>query len=136
MWVPRIILTRFVNVYVTLGAGSHWAGIVFHAAHNVMVYSYWAALPDTDGERFPMARFMHAESGITVVILYAAAAFAIVRKWKQQDEQHAQHADSGTGAAAALATAAARASNSNKLHLRQLRMREAPMRARLDDIRH
>jgi cytochrome b561 len=126
MWVPRIILTRFVNVYLTLGAGSHWAGIVFHAAHNVMVYSYWAALPDTDGTRFPFARFMHAESGVTVVILYAAAAFAIVRKWKRQDEQHAQHAQSGAAKAAAAA--------STKLRMRQLQMREAPMRARLDGI--
>jgi hypothetical protein len=94
MWVPRIVATRFVIVYFCLACGSWWGGVVYHAVHNVMVYSYWAILPDTNAEQYPFARYMHAESGITVVIGYIFTAALIVYVWKRQEEAQearAQH---------------------------------------------
>jgi len=90
LWTPRIIATRFVLVFLCLSAGSFWAGILFHAAHNVMIYSFWAVLPDTDGAMWPFARYMHAESGITVAVGYVLAAFLCVRVWKRHDDKFQQ----------------------------------------------
>jgi len=87
MWVPRIIATRFVIVYFCISCGSFWGAVVYHAVHNVMVYSYWAILPDADGQRYPFARYMHAESGITIVVAYILTAAIIVHVWKRHDER-------------------------------------------------
>jgi hypothetical protein len=52
-----------------------------------MIYSYWAMLPDADGDEFPLARFMHAESGVVIVFAYAITALLVVWGWKKRDER-------------------------------------------------
>jgi len=148
MWIPRIIGTRFVQIYATLRSGSYWAAIIFHAAHNVMVFSYWARLPDYDPKRYPLARFMHAESGIPVVIMYVVAMIAIVMiGWRRHElkmmkrvhskmEREVNVAAANKDASAASATSLDNRSAPVPLHQRMPSERESPMQMLLHAHAH
>ena len=71
---------RVVLIYVSAAfANSLFVAIVFHAAHNVMIFSFFAQIVDVNSSKYPLAPYFVSESGVLTATLYAMLAATMVR---------------------------------------------------------
>ena len=83
--------SRVIMVRLLLWSDDLWSQCVYHAAHNVMVFNFFAQLPEVRADEFPYAGLFIAEAGVPVVLCYLAVAAWTIKGWYDADERRRSH---------------------------------------------
>ena len=87
MFTLSTTFSRVIMVRLLMWSDDLWSQCVYHAAHNVMVFNFFAQLPETNEQLFPYAGLWVAEAGVPVVVLYMAVAGWTIKGWYEADAQ-------------------------------------------------
>ena len=77
--------SRVIMVRLLFWSDDLWSQCVYHAAHNVMVFNFFAQLPETRSDEFPHAGLFIAEAGVPVNAIYIAVAAWTIKTWYDAD---------------------------------------------------
>ena len=77
--------SRVIMVRLLFWSDDLWSQCVYHAAHNVMVFNFFAQLPETRVDEFPHAGLFIAEAGVPVNAIYIAVAAWTIKTWYDAD---------------------------------------------------
>ncbi len=85
MFTLSTTFSRVIMVRLLMWSDDLWSQCVYHAAHNVMVFNFFAQLPETSVQLFPYAGLWIAEAGVPVVVIYMAVAAWTIKGWYDAD---------------------------------------------------
>ena len=85
MFTLSTTFSRVIMVRLLMWSDDLWSQCVYHAAHNVMVFNFFAQLPETSESLFPYAGLWIAEAGVPVVVIYMAVAGWTIKGWYDDD---------------------------------------------------
>ena len=85
MFTLSTTFSRVIMVRLLMWSDDLWSQCVYHAAHNVMVFNFFAQLPEVGEAMFPYAGLWIAEAGVPVVVIYMAVAGWTIKGWYDAD---------------------------------------------------
>ena len=87
MFTLSTTFSRVIMVRLLMWSDDLWSQCVYHAAHNVMVFNFFAQLPETSEALFPYAGLWIAEAGVPVVVIYMSVAMWTIKGWYDADAE-------------------------------------------------